>query len=52
MLIIVDGEVLVDKDMSYWHDVQNYYKVGLYLNDLDSKGKTKVQFERLEYLIK
>ncbi len=52
MLVSVNGNLLVEKDISYWNGTQNYYKAGLYLNHLESKGKTKVQFERLEYIVK
>lgn len=52
MVISLDDQVVVDKDISYWYDIDNYYKVGLYLSDKESKGKTKIQFENLEYLIK
>jgi hypothetical protein len=50
-LHIIFDDKIVDRDVSYWYDVDNYYKVGLYLNDKNSKGVTKVQFDSLKYII-
>ena len=52
MKITIDGKVFVEKDISYWVDVENYYKAGLYLSDKQYLGKSKLQFEKLEYIIK
>lgn len=52
MQVSINGKVLIDKDVSYWNNTQNYYKAGLYLNNLESMGKTKVQFKKLEYIVK
>ncbi len=52
ILITKDDKIYVDRDISYWNGIQNYYKAGLYLSDIKSKGMTKVEFKSVEYLVK
>ena len=51
ILITKNTKVYLDKEISYWNGVKNYYKIGLYLNDTESKGITKLEIKSLEYLI-
>ncbi len=50
MHILFDNKT-IDRNVSYWYDIKNYYKAGLYLNDKESRGITKVQFRELEYIV-
>lgn len=46
MWVEIDGEVLVDMDVSYWDGLDNYFKAGVYLQD---EGRATAVFDELAY---
>ena len=47
MTVLLDGETKVDKDVSYWNGLANYFKAGVYNQD---PGTSKAEFAALAYL--
>ena len=46
MIISINSQIKVDKDVSYWNGLANYYKAGVYNQDA---GRSKVEFESLRF---
>eukprot|EP00752_Nemacystus_decipiens_P015226 g13559.t1 len=46
MKVLIDGQVKVDMDVSYWDGLDNYFKAGVYLQD---PGEVAVEFDQLAY---
>jgi hypothetical protein len=48
MSISLNDHLMVWKDVSYWQDVLNYFKGGVYVNRHDDAGGATVIFDRIE----
>lgn len=48
MVISLDDKVLVYKDISYWGDVLNYFKGGVYMNRHEDVGTATAIFNRMD----
>ena len=46
LVLTIDGQTKLDKDVSYWNGLNNYFKAGVYNQD---PGTSKVEFESLRY---
>ena len=46
MTVTIDGETKIDKDVSYWNGLNNYFKAGVYNQD---PGTSMVEFASLRY---
>lgn len=49
MTIKINNKVLVYKDVTYWENVINYYKAGIYINRYQDGGKASVLFKELHF---
>lgn len=49
MTIMIDRKVITTRDVSYWEDVSNYYKAGVYVDKYDNGGEASVLFEELHF---
>jgi hypothetical protein len=48
--MLLRDEIYTNKDVTYWNGLSNYYKIGLYLNDKNSTGMTKMEFKSIEHI--
>lgn len=46
MVVTIDGETKISRDVAYWEDLDSYYKAGVYLQN---DGEGHVQFDTLDY---
>jgi len=47
MVISLNDKVIVDKDVTYWQEVLNYFKGGVYMNRHDDVGMATVLFDQM-----
>jgi len=50
MEIIINNNVIKTYNVSYWEDVQNYFKTGVYINLFEDGGVGAVAFRELHFL--
>lgn len=47
--ILIDGKVLYTSNVSYWEDVENYFKAGVYINRFGDGGEATAIFNELYF---
>lgn len=49
MTIMINRKVITTRNVTYWEDVSNYYKAGVYINRYGDGGEVSVLFEQLHF---
>lgn len=49
MTIMINRKVITTRNVTYWEDVSNYYKAGVYINRYGDGGEASVLFEQLHF---